>query len=287
MKRVAVFGIAGFSGRHFEEYVALAKLSSSFEFFGFARDSSRARHSGDFVYCEGDALNKDEVDKFISEVRPSYILNLVGVFRAASFDELLAVNMGVSLNICEAVLRLACPVEKIVFVGSAAEYGVVAANPVIETAPLQPVSQYGLSKVYQTLLAKYFFQNKRVPTVVARTFNILGTGQSPLLSIGSFERQIEEIQSRGTIKVGNIATKRDFLPISEISRRYWAILMKGQPGEVYNVCSGVPRTIKSVLDALIRQSGKEILVETDASLFKEGDIESIYGSSAKYDEVDV
>jgi GDP-4-dehydro-6-deoxy-D-mannose reductase len=284
MKRVAVFGIAGFSGRHFERFVAGEGLDGKYEFFGFGRDVSRAERSGIFSYREGNACEDTEVFRFVDEVRPMYILNLTGIFRAGSLGEFLAVNVGVSQAICEAVRRSDRDIQKILFVGSAAEYGAIIANPVKEDAEVRPVSQYGLSKLYQTLLSGYFFRNYGLPTVVARTFNILGEGLSPQLSIGNFMKQIAYLPDGGTIRVGNVSTSRDFLNISEVSRRYWELLMKGVPGEIYNVCSGAPRTIRSVLEDLIRESGKKLSIESDPSLLKEHDIDSIYGDSTKYDQ---
>ena len=46
----------------------------------------------------------------------------------------------------------------------------------------------------------------------------------------------------------------------------------------------MPRTIGSVLEDLIREAGKNLAIETDPLLFKERDIDSIYGDSAKYDQ---
>jgi len=282
MKSVAVFGIAGFSGKHFERFVAGAGLSDEFEFFGFGRDLSGAERSGFFSYREGNACDESEVLRFVDEIQPTYILNLTGIFRAESFEKFLAVNVGVSRAICEAVLRSNSGVQKLVFVGSAAEYGSPVSNPVREDAEPRPISQYGLTKLYQTLLSGYFFRNYALPAVIARTFNVLGEGLSPELSIGNFMRQIAALPEGGVIKVGNISTIRDFLHISEVSRRYWDLLMKGVPGEIYNVCSGVPRTIRSVLEDLIRESGKTLSIEIDPSLFKGRDVDSIYGDSTKY-----
>jgi GDP-4-dehydro-6-deoxy-D-mannose reductase len=98
-------------------------------------------------------------------------------------------------------------------------------------------------------------------------------------------RQIEEAPKGGVIKVGNISTSRDFLDISEVVRRYWQLLAKGLPGEIYNVCSGTPRTIRSILQDLIAASGKELRVETDPTRYKAQDVASIYGDSAKYDSL--
>jgi GDP-4-dehydro-6-deoxy-D-mannose reductase len=285
MKRVAVFGVAGFSGRHFERFVASEGLASEFEFFGFGRELGRAEHTGSFAYREGDVCKEAEILKFIADVRPAYVLNLTGRFRAERFETFLAVHVGVARTICDAVRCHDPEIQNMVFVGSAAEYGGGAANPVKEEAEARPISEYGLSKLYQTELCSYFFRNYRLPTLVARTFNILGEGLPPQLSIGHFMRQIAALPDGGTIRVGNISTSRDFLNITEVSRRYWKLLMKGVPGEVYNVCSGAPRTIVSVLDELIRESGKRLCIETDPSLLRERDVETIYGDSTKYDRL--
>ena len=201
-----------------------------------------------------------------------------------SFADLLAANVGVSRAICETAvcgLRL----EKILLIGSAAEYGVPPSNPVREECPTRPVNAYGLSKVYQTLLASYYFRNHALPIVVARTFNLLGEGMSPLLSIGSLMHQISTLPDKGAVQVGNIDMSRDFLPIEEAVQQYWRLLITGKPGEIYNVCSGVPRTVRSVLEELIAKSGRQLAIEAVPSLFKTADVEVIYGDPTKCNEL--
>lgn len=285
MKHVAVFGISGFSGRHFERCIATNGWGGEYRFFGFARNLREAAHSGVFTYYQGDARDEKAITSFISEIQPEYVLNLVGRFRAETLGELLVVNVGVSAAICEAVRKSQSPIKKILLVGSAAEYGEPFSNPVCENVELHPVSAYGLTKVYQTLLAQYYFQTHRLPVVLARTFNILGDGLSCELSVGSFTRQLQELPDGGILKVGNLSTTRDFLDISVVSDRYWRLLMDGEPGEVYNVCSGVPRMMRDVLQELILKVGKRVAIETDPSLFKEKDINCIFGDTSKYDRL--
>jgi GDP-4-dehydro-6-deoxy-D-mannose reductase len=98
-------------------------------------------------------------------------------------------------------------------------------------------------------------------------------------------QQIAQLPDGRVIKVGNIATSRDFLDITEVCRRLWILLMKGQPGQIYNICSGRPRTIRSVLSELIGASGKKIDFEVDPRRLKERDIDSIYGDTSKFDEL--
>jgi GDP-4-dehydro-6-deoxy-D-mannose reductase len=281
-QRVAVFGAGGFSGRHFEQFVAREGLADRFELFGHTRDSMNTAQTGTFTYREGDPCIAGEAARFLSEVGPDYIFNLVGIFHAENLDDFLKVHVGISRSICEAIVANRLNVRKVLLVGSAAEYGSSVPNPVREDAFPDPINFYGLSKLFQTLLARYYFQNYGLPVVVARTFNILGEGLSECLSIGSFIRQIREAPDGGAIKVGNITTSRDFLDIAEVSRRYWSLLMKGEPGEVYNICSGHPRTIQSVLEELICRSGKQVAIEVDPARLKHHDVQCIYGDSAKF-----
>lgn len=284
-KTVMVLGACGFSGRAFEHFAAQSGLTEAFAFLGLDRDVSGAARTGAFSYREMDAVDPAQVAAALDEARPAYILNLVGLLHAATLEEFVAVNVGVTQAVCQGLLSTGLSIEKFVVVGSAAEYGAEQPNPVREDAPLHPVNLYGLSKVYQTLLARYYFDNHGLPIVVARTFNILGQGMSPRLSIGSFMQQIGTLPDGGAIKTGNIATSRDFLDISEVSSRYWNLLRKGAPGEVYNVCSGSPRTIRYVLEELIAASGKTLRIETDPALYKARDVASIYGDSSKYDQL--
>lgn len=284
-ERVAVFGAGGFSGRHFERFVVTQNLEARYEFFGCTRDPAKAERSGSFSYWKGDVSCDGDAARFLAAVRPDYILNLVGIFRADSLEKFFNVNVGVSRAICDAVLSQELPVKKIVLVGSAAEYGASSRSPIREDMRCEPMSWYGLSKLYQTLLADYFHRIHGLPVVVARTFNILGEGLSEHLSIGTFMLQIRDLPDGGVVKVGDVTTGRDFLEIDEVSRRYWILLKKGKPGEIYNLCSGHPRTIRSVLERLIRQSGKRLSFEVDSSRFKRQDIQWIYGDSTKYNRL--
>jgi GDP-4-dehydro-6-deoxy-D-mannose reductase len=280
-----VFGIGGFSGLHFEEFIASTGYAMNYRFVGFGRDPARAANTGAFSYRQGDVTEAQQVREFLAEAAPAYILNLVGVLQAESLDHFMAINVGVSSNICESLLQVRAPLEKVVLIGSAAEYGSKVSNPVGENADARPINPYGLSKLYQTLLARYYFENYGLPIVVARTFNILGEGISPALSIGSFIHQISSLRDGGVIKVGNISTSRDFLQVSEVSRRYWNLLHRGTPGEVYNVCSGVPRTIRSVLEEVIAATGKRVQIVVDPARYRANDVASIYGDTTKYDQI--
>jgi nucleoside-diphosphate-sugar epimerase len=283
MKRVLVFGISGFTGSYFDAFAKRRELDQKYEFVG-----ADSREPGkELLACSSfrktDATDRDEVSDLVSNVHPTYLLNLVGVFNATTYEEYIRINVDVSRHILETVTINQVEIEKVLLIGSAAEYGAVQKNPVSERDETRPVNLYGLSKLIQTQLALYFHRNHRVPCVVARTFNVLGEGISPSLSVGNFLAQIEKANDGDTIRVGNLEAQRDFLPINEVVASYWEILTRGEPGEVYNVCSGVPIRMRDVLDSMIQRSGKRLEVEQSSQLFKSNDISRIYGDRSKLD----
>ena len=57
------------------------------------------------------------------------------------------------------------------------------------------------------------------------------------------------------LAVGNLDAVRDFTDVRDVVRAYWALLERGAPGEVYNVCSGRGVRIGDVLDELLAPGG--------------------------------
>ena len=67
-----------------------------------------------------------------------------------------------------------------------------------------------------------------------------------------------------------------------VVRAYWLALEKGAPGEVYNVGSGVTRTIQSMLDLLLSMSKVPIEVRTDPTRMRPSDVRILWSNSDKF-----
>ncbi len=273
-----LLGINGFTGQHFQQYIYENSLSNSFEFVGVDKIVCS---TGNIKYYEIDLLNQSDLTALIAREAPDYIINLVGTFQSTDFDTLLSINAGLTQKLLETVVKTKIPVKKILLVGSAAEYGIPRQLPIKEDAVLQPVNWYGLTKVVQAEYAKYYFQNHRIPIVLARTFNIIGNGISPALSIGGFIERIKQAKDGDAIEVGNVNTKRDFLDIKDVVDAYWKLLIAGKSGEVYNVCRGESVYINEILGHLIKQSEKTLDVKINKAFVKTNDVPDIYGDNSK------
>ena len=278
MDKVLVLGINGFTGRHFQDYIARNNLPECFSFFGV--DSSVERLSP-INYIRMDLLKFKKVESLLLRIKPDYIINFAGTYDHGNFDRMLNVNAEISRNVLEVIARNKLSVKKILLIGSAAEYGKTKKMPVREGLPLLPVSLYGLSKSIQSMYAEYYAKNHNINVSIARTFNIIGKGIPKSLCVGSFAAQIKKAKNKDTIFTGNLRTKRDFLDIEDVVDAYWKILLRGKRRETYNVCSGRSYCIKDILGYLIRDSGKKIKVATKKEFVRRNDISDIFGDNRK------
>jgi GDP-4-dehydro-6-deoxy-D-mannose reductase len=175
---------------------------------------------------------------------------------------------------------------RVLVVGSAEEYGLVEAQalPVAEEAPLRPVTPYAASKVAQEMLALQYAIGARIPSILTRTFHHTGPGRGAAFAESSFARQITEIEAGlrpPVVEVGNLAAVRDFTDVRDVVRAYWALLERGEPGAVYNVCSGRPTSIRSLLDTLIAASGIEVEVRVDPARVRPIEVPAIVGDPTR------
>jgi GDP-4-dehydro-6-deoxy-D-mannose reductase len=156
--------------------------------------------------------------------------------------------------------------------------------PVDEETPLEPVNPYGVSKVAQDLLARQYHLSHGVDVIRARAFNHVGARQSPNFVAANFARQIAEAEvgmGEGVVRVGNLKAERDFTDVEDVVRAYAVLMERGRTGEAYNIGSGRPRSVSSVLEGLLKQSRVGVRVEEDAARLRPTDVAVIYGDIRK------
>src|SRR5207248_3968788 len=141
---------------------------------------------------------------------------------------------------------------RVLVIGSNEEYGLTAPDelPIRETKELRPISPYAVSKVTQDLLGHQYFATRGLQVIRVRPFVHTRPGQASIFVTPSFARQLAEMEAglrEPTLRVGFLDGQRDFTDVRDVARGYRLLIERGEPGEVYNLGTGVPRSIRSIL----------------------------------------
>ncbi len=267
---VLVTGDQGFVGGH-----ALARWSGARGLSTFASGADICKKAG-LIEC-------------LRDYRPKVVLHLAAIsfvpdsFRSpeTTFD----VNFMGTLRLLEALAETGFN-GRFLFIGTGDAYGLVPVDeqPIREAQPLRPRNPYAVSKVAAEALCYQWSQTGPFEVVMARPFNHSGARQAPTFAISDFARQIAEIsagQRPPVLKVGNIDVTRDFTDVKDVLKAYELLLSKGRNGEVYNVCSGVERSVRSLVERLLELAGVEAEIENDPARFRPSDQPRVCGDHAK------
>jgi GDP-4-dehydro-6-deoxy-D-mannose reductase len=249
------------------------------------------KHLGDRIkLVECDIKDMTSVHEVVKSFKPDRIFHLAAQsFVPASWSapaETLSTNIIGEVNIFESVRDLGLNTT-IQIAGSSEEYGLVKPDevPITEANPLRPLSPYGVSKVAQDLLGYQYFKSYGMNIVRTRAFNHTGPRRGEVFVCSTFAKQIAEIEKgkKGKIlKVGNLEAQRDFTDVRDIVKAYWLAAEKCDPGEVYNICSGEPRTIQSILDTLLSFTKAKVDIKKDPSRMRPSDVPILKGDFSKF-----
>ena len=277
-KRILVLGSEGFIGKKFIEFQNALDFPDKNLFKVDIREIKKQN------YYKCNASNYENLNSIIQKITPDEIYNFSGSFSNV-FEIDYMNNVMVSKNIFDSLIQnkqLDC---KVLINGSAAEYGFIkeASSPVKEDSSLNPVSFYGLSKVYQTFLAKTYFLRDKINVFVTRPFNIIGYGITNKLFIGRLISEIEQnITSRKKITLGNLDSERDYIDINDLLKAYKLIMERGTPGEVYNIGSGKSIKMLDLLRIFLEVFNIDFKdVEQSKELVRRFDVPKIVGDISK------
>ena len=121
--------------------------------------------------------------------------------------------------------------------------------------------------------------------VRTRAFNHTGPRRGEVFASSNFAKQIALIEAglqEPVIRVGNLDARRDFSDVRDIVRGYWLALERGEPGEVYNLCSERDYAIRQMLDLLLGMTTQQVTVRQDPGRTRPSDVPVLRGDGTKF-----
>ena len=237
-----------------------------------------------------DVTDPDAIRQLIVAHRPEAVYHLAAISHVgASWDaplEVFRVNAEGALNVLRACGAAA--VGRVLVVGSADEYGAVRAEdlPLSEDAPLRPMTPYGASKVAADYLGLQAFLGDGLPVIRVRAFNHTGRAQADRFVVPALARRIAraEREGRKEVPVGSLEPIRDFTDVADIVAAYRRLVVDGEPGEVYNVCSGEGRSVAAIADHLLGLARHPIELVPDPALVRPVEVPRLVGDNRRLRE---
>ncbi len=221
-------------------------------------------------YVPLDVNDKKEVSKVFERAKPDVVYHLAGqAFVIASWEDpsgTFGTNLMGTLHLLEAIRRNR-PRTRFAFAGSGTEYGDSPIVPTPEDSPLRPTSPYAASKAAADLLCYQYFRSFELPVFRYRIFGTTGPGKRGD-STNDFASQIAALERKPpprVLRAGSLDKKRDITDVRDAIRAMVMVAGRGEPGEAYNIASGIPRDVGQNLQTLLSFAKVPIEVQTEPS----------------------
>jgi nucleoside-diphosphate-sugar epimerase len=206
-------------------------------------------------YLFADMTSKTELARALGNNEFGYIVNLGGYIDHSKYlsggRAMIDVHYAGVLNLLECLNWPA--IRSFVQVGSSDEYGNLPA-PQLEEMCEQPISSYSVGKVAATRTLQMLHRVENFPAVILRLFLVYGQGQDQ-------KRFLPQI-IKGCLNDEAIPTSlgdqlRDFCFIDDIVEGiFLALKSPGAQGEIINLASGQPVSIRTVIQTVRETIGQ-------------------------------
>ena len=144
-------------------------------------------------------------------------------------------------------------IKTVIHISTDEVYGSLSEGSADETFPLQPNSPYAASKAASDLLARSYFVTHGLDVRTTRCCNNYGKYQFPEKVIPVF---INKLKSGKKLPIyGDGKNVREWIHVSDHARGIQTVLEKGNPGEIYNIGTGVHLSNNNLADEITRLIG--------------------------------
>ncbi|MTD46209.1 NAD-dependent epimerase/dehydratase family protein [Conexibacter sp. W3-3-2] len=260
MPRALITGIAGQDG----SYLADLLLEDGTDVVGLIRAEDRdgpnlAHLAGRVRLVEGDLLDPASLRAAVGDVAPDELYHLAApTFVPASWDDpttTVAAIAGATSTILAAA-RETDPAMRVYVATSSEIFGDAGVSPQDEDSPKRPRSPYGVAKLAAHQLIALLRERHGQHVSAGITFNHESPRRPPHFVPRKITRGAAAISLglQDELRLGDLGAQRDWTDARDVVRGAVLALRHDVPGD-YVFASGVPRTVKDLVDAAFAHVG--------------------------------
>jgi dTDP-glucose 4,6-dehydratase len=267
--RLLVTGAAGFIGSNFvhhrlehhpdDELVALDLLT-------YAGNRANLEAVEDRItFVQGDIADLDLVEGLLREHEIDVVVN----FAAESHNSLAVVDPGLfaRTNVLGTQLLLEAArraeVRRFHHISTCEVYGDLPLDSdeaFTEQSPYRPRTPYNASKAASDHYVRAYHETFGLPTTITNCSNNYGPFQFPEKVIPLFVTNA--LDDKPLPMYASTQNRREWLHVRDHCRAIELVLEQGEPGETYNVGSGVEASIEEIADRVLELTGKSASLKT-------------------------
>lgn len=247
MKKLLIVGGTGFIGYH----TAKKALKSGWEVTSFSLNKPiKQRHLNGVKYVICDISKKKNLEKKIKESF-TFVINLGGYIDHTNDRKIYKSHFEGLKNLCE--IFSSKKIKTFIQIGSSVEYGNQKSPHLENKNKITLKSNYAKAKFFATKLALDLYKKKKFPIVVLRLYQVYGPRQKDNRLIPSL---IKSCLNKKNFPCTDGSQLRDFVYINDVVSSFFKCYdNKKTYGQIFNIGSGKPKKIKSIINLIKNQIG--------------------------------
>ena len=248
-----VLGAGGFIGTN----LCRALLSRGARVHGYGRSRPFADAAEGMLWTTGSFAEHEDLARLVEG--SDYVFHLIGGSLPETSNKNPAANISAnilgSVNLLEVCRQSG--VRRVLFVSSGGTvYGITGSTPVLETAPTEPISAYGINKLTIEKYLSLYRYLYDLDFVVLRLANPYGPFQTAHRRQGVIAAMVQKALCGEALEIwGDGTVVRDFLHVQDVVEAMMAALLYDGRERVFNVGSGTGRSVNDIAADLERLVG--------------------------------
>ena len=258
MKTILVTGYDGFIGTNL-----VNSLTQNYKIIGLSKTKNS---KFEFKQIQRDLLQTSPND--IKE-NISYLIHLAALTDVVYCQKYPSKCFQTNVIGTQKILELARKKKsKVIFLSSSHVYGIPHRIPVKENDPTNPISMYGVSKLASEIICEAYSKTYGMDISILRLFSVYGKKKLGNDVISKIIYQLD----KGTVKLGNIKPKRDFVYIDDVINAVKIVMKNCKGFNCFNVGTGKSYSIFEVYSILKKLTDKNSKIKSLKSIQRKTDV---------------